>query len=291
MGRASGWEAAEEKPFVVLGAGGLVATAFVEAMEHHDYHYVALSEKSLDITYEGRIAALLKGLNPQVIINTAGYTDIDGAETNSDIAFEVNAAGAGNVAAVAAEIGALVVHLSSDYVFDGSGETPWQPDDGTGPVNVYGSSKLEGEKQVRSRTDKHLIIRSSLLYGKGRHNIVDTVLSHDEAQILDLPGDMTICPTYTRHFAEGVLRLANLGTTGTHHLCNSGQCTLYEFAREVARTGGGEAGVSQTFSAAINRPAARILNGTLDCTSAYELLGSPLPSWQEGLEQYLESRV
>jgi dTDP-4-dehydrorhamnose reductase len=290
MGRASGWKAAEEKPFVVLGAGGLVATAFVDALERHDYHYVALSEKSLDITYEGRIAALLKGLNPQVIINAAGFTDIDGAETDRDTAFEVNGAGAGNVAAVAAEIGALVVQMSSDYVFDGSGEAPWQPDDETSPVNVYGSSKLEGEKQVRSRTDNHLIIRSSLLYGQGRNNIVDTVLSHDETQILDIPGDMTICPTYTSHFAESVLRLANLGAKGTHHLCNSGQCTLYEFAREVARTGGGEAGVSQTFSAATNRPAARILNGAMDCTKTYEFLGEPLPSWQEGLEQYLEDQ-
>ena len=290
MGRASGWEAAEEKPFVVLGAGGLVATAFVEALERHDYHYVALSEKSLDITYEGRIAALLKGLNPQVIINAAGYIDIDGAEANRELAFEVNATGAGNVAAVGAEIGALVVQMSSDYVFDGSGETPWQPGDETSPVNVYGASKLEGEKQVRGKTDNHLIVRSSLLYGQGRKNIVDTVLSHDEAEILDLPGDMTICPTYTRHFAEGVLRLANLGATGTYHLCNSGQCTLYEFAREVARTGGGEAGVSQTFSAAMNRPAARILNGSLDCSKTYEFLGEPLPSWQEALKQYLEDQ-
>ena len=290
MGRASGWKAAEERPFVVLGAGGLVATAFVQAFEDHDYHYVALSEKSLDITYEAHLPILLKGLNPQVIINAAGYTNIDSAETDREQAFEVNSTGAGNVAGFAASIGARMVQISTDFVFDGSGETPRFPDDETSPVNVYGESKLEGEKQVRSKTDNHLIVRTSLLYGPGRGDIVDTLLSHHEGEILDLSADRIINPTYTRHFAEGVLRLANFGANGTYHLCNTGQCSLYEFAREVVHLGDGEAGVSSGHTKSEPGKADRIRNGSLDCTSAYEILGEPLPSWQEALKQYLEDQ-
>jgi dTDP-4-dehydrorhamnose reductase len=269
----------------------MVARALVDAMENHDYHYIALGEKSLDITYEGRIAALLKGLNPQVIINAAAYTDIDGAESDRELAFEVNGVGAGNVAAVAAAIGALVVHLSTDYVFDGTGHSPWSPDDETSPVNVYGSSKLEGERMVRERTDNHLIIRTSLLYGLGGKNLVDTLLSHGDGDSMDIPDDRIISPTYTRHLAEGLLRLANHGAKGTYHLCNAGQCSLFDFAGEVVRLGGGKTSVSPVPSGSLSRPAQRILNGALDCSTAYDLLGSPLPSWQEALKQYLESRV
>jgi dTDP-4-dehydrorhamnose reductase len=291
MGRASGWEAAEEKPFVILGAGGMVARALVDAMENHDYHYVALSEKSLDITYEGRIAALLKGLNPQVIINAAAFTDIDGAESDRELAFEVNGAGAGNVAAVAAAIGALVVQVSTDYVFDGTGHAPWSPDDETNPINVYGSSKLEGERLVRERTDNHLIVRTSLLYGSGGKNLVDTLLSPGDSNSMDVPDDRIISPTCTRHLAEGLLRLVNHGAKGTYHLCNAGQCSLFEFASEVVRLGEGDTSVNPVTSGSLPGPAPRILNGALDCSSSYDVLGSPLPSWQEGLKEYLKSKI
>ncbi|MFV2082398.1 MAG: sugar nucleotide-binding protein, partial [bacterium] len=115
MGRAPNWQAAEERPVVILGAGGMLATALVDALEAHEYHYVALSEQSLDITYEGRVAAILKGLHPRLIINAAAYTDVDGAETDRDLAFEVNATGARNVAAVAQAVGATALHISTDY--------------------------------------------------------------------------------------------------------------------------------------------------------------------------------
>ena len=287
MGRASGWQAAEEKPVIVLGAGGLLARGLVEALEEHDHHYVALSENSLDITHEGRVRAHLRGLNPGVVINAAGYTHIDDAETASEQAFEVNGAGAGHVARVAAELDALVVHISTDYVFDGTESAPYSPRHSPNPVNIYGKSKLEGEKLVREETEKHLIVRTSLLFGPGGKNIVVTLLE-GEGATMKVPEDRIVSPTYTRHLADGIIRLANKGARGTFHLCNSGQCDLYTFAREVVRRGSGKTSVYPVHSRSIKRPAQRILNGALDCSSAYEFLGSALPSWEAALEEYIE---
>lgn len=289
MGRASGWEAAEEKPVVVLGAGGLLAKAMVEILEDQDHHYVALGVDSLDITYEGRVRTILKGLNPGVVINAAGYTDIDAAEKEPERAFEVNGAGAGNVAGVCAELGALVVHISTDYVFDGTGLTVYLPDDKPEPVNVYGKSKLEGEKLVRERAEDHLIVRTSLLFGPGGKNLVNTLLE-GERKPMKIPEDRIVSPTYTKHFADGLIRLANKGERGTFHLCSAGQCSLYDFAREVVRQGKGTTAVYPVHSRSIKRPAARLLNGALDCSSAYEILGSPLPPWQAALGEYIGSR-
>jgi len=288
MGRASGWIAAEEKPVVVLGAGGLLAKAIVDTLEDQDHHYVALSESSLDITYEGRVRVLLKGLNPGIVINAAGYTDIDGAEENPERAFEVNGAGAGNVAGVCAELGALVVHVSTDYVFDGTGLTVYLPEDKPEPVNVYGKSKLEGERLVREKAENHLIVRTSLLFGAGGNNLVNTLFEGERAP-MEIPVDRIVSPTYTRHFADGMIRLAGKGARGTFHLCNHGRCSLYAFAREVVRQGKGKTAVYPVHSRSIRRPAARILNGALDCSSSYDILGSPLPPWEAALSEYIGS--
>jgi len=289
VGRASGWQAAEEKPVVVLGAGGLLARGLVETLEEHDYHHVALGKNSLDISYEGRVRAHLRGLNPGMVINAASYTDIDGAEAASEQAFEVNGAGAGHVARVAAELDALVVHISTDFVFDGTEAAPYSPDHNPNPVNIYGKSKLEGERLVRKETEKHLIVRASLLFGPGGKNIVDTLLKGEGAP-MKLPEDRIVSPTYTRHFADGIIRLANKGARGTFHLANAGQCDLYTFGREVIRKGNGKISVYPVHSKSIKRPAQRILNGALDCSSAYELLGSALPSWEAALGEYIKSR-
>jgi dTDP-4-dehydrorhamnose reductase len=288
MGRASGWEAAEEKPVAVLGAGGMLATALVGALEEGDHHYVALSEHDLDITFEGRVVTILKSLNPRTVINAAAYTDVDGAQTHRDTAYAVNGAGAGHVAAAAALIGANVIHMSTDYVFDGEKDTPYLPGDNTGPVNIYGASKLEGERQVRKKNKDHLVVRTSWLYGPNGKNFVNTMLDLGRSrQSLKVVDDQKGCPTYTGHLAGGMIRLMNMGITGTYHLTNSGQCSWYEFAVQIFRLSDMSIEVNPVPTEAFPRPAPRPRNSVLDSTAAIELLGSPLPSWQEALGEFL----
>ena len=289
MGRAPNWQAAEEKPVVVLGAGGMLATALVDALEDQEQHYVALSEQALDITYEGRVAAILKGLNPRFVINAAAYTDVDGAEANKDIAFDVNGLGAGNVAKVTADIEATVIHISTDYVFNGQKNSPYLSDDKVDPINVYGDSKLEGERLVRQTNENHLIIRTAWLFGSGGWNFVNNMLNLGRNRdAFDVVDDQKGSPTFTRHLAEGIVGLMNRGAVGTYHLSNSGQCTWYEFAKEIFHQSGMNVKVTPVSTEAFPRPASRPRNSVLDCSAANEILGRSLPPWQEALEKYLE---
>lgn len=289
MGRAPYWKVAEERPVVVLGAGGMLATALVEALEEQEHHYVALSEQALDITFEGRVATILKGLNPRVVINAAGFTDVDGAENNKEIAFEVNGIGAGNVANVATSINATVIYISTDYVFNGNSDSPYLPDDKVNPINVYGASKLKGEKLVRKKNDDHLIVRTSWLYGPKGKNFVTTMLDLGRTHSsIDIVADQTGSPTYTRHLAAAIINLIHRQVKGTCHLTNVGQCTWNEFAREIFLQRGIQVDVRSVTTEAFPRPASRPRYSVLDCTITYQYLGKPLPSWQVALEHYLK---
>ena len=289
MGRAPNWQAAEERPVVVLGAGGMLATALVDVLEEQEQHYVALSEHDMDITIEGRIAAILKGLHPRVVINAAAYIDVDGAESNREIAFDVNGVGAGHVAAVAASMDAQIIHVSTDYVFNGSKESPYLPDDEVDPINVYGASKLEGERLVRESSDNHLIARTAWLYSSNGKNFVDTMLALGRTKdSLDVVDDQKGSPTFTRHLAAGIVGLMNRGAIGPYHLTNSGQCSWFEFAKEIFGQSRMDVEVNPVPTEAFPRPAPRPRNSVLDCSAAYEILGGPLPSWQEALGKYLK---
>jgi dTDP-4-dehydrorhamnose reductase len=273
---------------VVLGAGGMLATALVKELERREQHYISLSEHDLDITFEGRVITLLKSLNPGVVVNAAAYTDVDGAESNRALAFEVNAAGAGNVARAAAMIDALMVQVSTDYVFDGRKGSPFRPDDPTGPINIYGVSKLEGEKLVAGVAGKHLIVRTSWLFGPGGRNFVTTMLKlSEERDTLKVIDDQVGSPTFTDHLAPGIMKLARLGTTGIHHLSNSGICTWFEFAAEIFRLSGAEVKAVPCTTAEYPTAARRPANSVLDCSASYASLPAPLPSWQEALALYI----
>ena len=288
MGRAPDWQAAEERPVVVLGAGGMLATAVVDALEERGQHYIALSERDLDITVEGRVAGLLKGFRPRAVINAAAFTDVDGAESNREQAYAVNALGAGNVARVARGIGATMIHISTDYVFDGTKDGAYTPDDATNPINLYGAGKLEGERLVQSAAKDHLIVRTSWLFGPAGKNFVTTMLrlgsARDALKVID---DQRGCPTYTRHFAEGILTLFEKGARGIFHLTNDGSCSWFEFAREIFSQRGMDVRVEAIPTEQYPTPAARPRNSVLDSSKANDILGGPLPLWQTALGQFL----
>jgi dTDP-4-dehydrorhamnose reductase len=277
------------RPLVVLGAGGMLAAALADALRGRKGSWIPLSAADLDITCRDRVRSVLEETGPGVIINCASYTDVDGAESEPQRAFEVNGAGAGNVAEAASRLGALIVHISTDYVFDGSKEGPYSPEDGTNPLNVYGASKLEGENRVREKAPEHLIIRTSWLFGLNGKNFVQTMLQLGRTgSSVDVVNDQRGAPTYTPHLAGGILDLIQRGVRGTWHLTNTGSCTWWEFAGEIYRQRGMDVDVNPVPTAAFPRPAHRPRNSVLDCLATYGILGGPLPSWKAALGEYLE---
>ena len=214
------------------------------------------------------------------MINCAAWTDVDGAEEHPDEALRVNRDGARNVA----EAAGAVVYVSTDYVFDGRGRTPYLESDPTGPLSSYGRSKLEGERATAAANQRHFIVRSSWLFGAGGKNFVETMLRlGPEVRVVD---DQVGCPTFTGHLAEALAALVEGEDFGVHHMAASGSCSWFEFAREIFARAGKDVEVAPCTTAEFPRPAAR---------PAWSVLGSErghsLPHWRDGLQAYLGVRV
>ena len=223
-----------------------------------------------------------------MVVNCAAWTDVDGAEEPEEEATAVNGAGAGNVAAAAAAVGAAVVHVSSDYVFDGSkGRPTWRPTR-PAPLSAYGRSKLAGEEATRAANRRHFIVRSSWLFGIGGPNFVETMLrlAADHGEVL-VVRDQVGSPTYTWHLAYGLVRLIEGVEFGIHHMAASGACSWYEFAREIFEQAEVECKVMSATTEMLGRPAPRPAYSALASQREHAI---ELPSWQDGLAGYLAQR-
>jgi dTDP-4-dehydrorhamnose reductase len=239
---------------------------------------VGLSRSELDVTDAAAVREAVAGA--ELVVNCAAFTDVDGAESDPEGAMRVNRDGARN----AAEAAARILYLSTDYVFDGSKREPYLESDPTGPLSVYGHSKLEGEHATASANPRHFVVRSSWLFGAGGPNFVETMLSlAPDVRAVD---DQVGCPTFTGHLAEALVRLGKTEDYGVHHMAASGSCSRFEFAREIFARAGVDARVEPCSTAEFPRPAPR---------PAYSVLGSErghrLPGWREGLDAYLGVRV
>ena len=275
---------------LVTGAQGMLGRAVVDCAVRLGHDVRAASRAELDITdTEATRRALLAG-RPAAVINCAAYTDVDGAESDWQGAERVNASGAGHLAAAAAEVGARIVHVSTDYVFDGSKREPWVESDPVAPLGVYGDTKLAGELAVAAANPTHMIVRTAWLFGAGGRNFVDTMLSlaatRDELAVVT---DQVGCPTWTGHLAGALVELAERpDDIGVHHIAGAGSCTWNEFALEIFERAGIDCRVLPATSEQFVRPAKR---------PAYSVLGSErrepltLPPWQDGLAAYLATRV
>ena len=274
---------------MVTGAAGMLGTDVVRAVEAAGHEAVPFTRDDLDVTDTGAVGSALSIEHPEAVINCSAYTDVDGAEENVEAARAVNADGARNVAAAAAEVGAAVVYPSTDYVFDGEKREPYVESDATGPRSAYGESKLRGEHDTAEANSRHHIVRTSWLFGANGKNIVDTMLSlareRDELKVVD---DQVGCPTYTGHLAEGLLRVLLSEVHGVHHLAAAGQCSWYEFAREIFTRAGVDIKLEPCTTDEFPRPAPRPRYSVLGT----ERTGAPrLPPWQEGLDGYLAERT
>ena len=274
---------------LVLGSGGMLGRAVVRDAARLGHDVIGLARADLDITDADHVTRVIAAAGPRAVVNCAAFTDVDGSETNESGAMRVNGDGAGNVARAAAETGARVVHVSTDYVFDGAKREPWLESDPVAPLQAYGRTKLSGEVAVAESGAEHAIVRTAWLFGAGGPNFVDTMLRlAGERDELAVVTDQCGHPTWTGHLAPALVELAERdGDVGIFHATGPGQCSWYEFAVEIFHRADLRTRVVPTTSERFARPARR---------PAYSVLGSErdpavvLPPWEDGLRAYLDER-
>jgi dTDP-4-dehydrorhamnose reductase len=244
----------------------------------------------IDITDLASVQRVLLTLKPRVVVNAAAYTDVDGCETNTELALQVNGEGVAHLAMISKEIDAKLVQVSTDYVFDGSKTTPYQEDDAPRPLNIYGESKLAGELNACFNPN-HLIVRTQWLYGHGGKNFVETMLKlAGERSELTVVDDQVGSPTWTYDLAQAIKSLIEKDCRGTYHAANAGFVSWNGFAQEIFRQAGLTISVGPQSTQQLGRPATRPLYSTLDCSKLTEDTGLVLQPWQQALKRYLELR-
>jgi dTDP-4-dehydrorhamnose reductase len=273
---------------LVTGAAGMLGRDVMLAAGNAGHEVIGYGRAELDVTSPEALARKLDLERPDVVVNCAAWTDVDGAEEAEEAAFAVNGSGAGNVAAAAAEIEAKVLHVSTDYVFDGGKASPYVESDQPAPLSAYGRTKLAGEEAVAAANRRHLIVRSAGLFGIGGRNFVDTMLRLSESQKeVTVVRDQVGSPTYTWHLAYGIVRLIDGMEYGIHHMAAAGQCSWYEFAREIFEQAEVECRVLSITSAEFGALAPRPAFSALVSQREHAI---QLPSWQDGLAGYLAQR-
>jgi dTDP-4-dehydrorhamnose reductase len=262
---------------LVTGAAGMLGRDVVGVARAAGHEVVPLARHELDITDRAAVDRVFGTERPQAVVNCAAWTDVDGAEADSAAAAAVNAAGAGNVAAAAAACGAVLVHVSTDYVFDGRASSPYTESATTDPLSAYGRGKLDGEQAVAAAGGEHAIVRSSWLFGAGGPNFVEAMLRRaGEVETVPVVTDQVGCPTWTGHLAPALVEIAAGKLRGVLHVAAGGSCSRLEFAIEIFRQAGVSCRVEATTSAQMARPAPR---------PAYSVLRSEraapeLPDWR-----------
>lgn len=272
----------------IFGATGLLGKALLR--EWGQDEVVGLGSKDADIRDAGQVLAAVERTRPEWIVLAAAYTDVDGCESHRDLAFAVNARGAVNVAQAAHRSGSRLLFLSTDYVFDGLGTVPYETDHPRAPQNVYGQSKAEAEKQLTAILPNCCIVRTSWLFGVGGKCFPDTILKlADTRPALDVVDDQRGSPTHAADLARAIIQLCRAGAEGIVHATNTGECSWFEFAREIVSSAGLKTIVRPTSSQKFVLPAARPKYSVLSRKSLQKY-GIPMPSWQEAVRAYLAER-
>ncbi len=268
---------------LVTGAAGQLGLELAEILPERGHEVAALARKELDIADAGSVERAVEEHSPDLLVNAAAYTNVDGCETDLETAYAVNAEGPRNLAQSCERWGIELLHVGTNYVFDGRGGRPYEPFDPPNPISAYGRTKLAGEEHVMRLTNRWYLVRSAGVYGRG-HNFVRTMLRvAKERDTLKVKEDEFISPTYARDLAEGIAEIIETGCYGLYHVTNSGSCSWYEFAREIFDLAGVGVEVVPVPGSEYPLPAARPANGVLS-----PLGGPKLRHWREALAEYLK---
>jgi dTDP-4-dehydrorhamnose reductase len=273
---------------LVTGAAGMLGRDVMLAAGNAGHDVIGFGHNELDVADAGAVGSKIGLERPDVVINCAAWTDVDGAEESEETAMAVNGTGAGKVAAAAADVDASVVYVSTDYVFDGAKRAPYVESDQTAPLSAYGRTKLAGEEATARANPRHFVVRSSWLFGIGGGNFVETMLllAADHGEVL-VVRDQTGSPTYTWHLAYGIVRLIEGLEYGIHHMAAAGHCSWYDFAREIFEQAKVECKVLSSTTEMLGRPAPRPPFSALESQREHAIR---LPRWQDGLAGYLAQR-
>jgi dTDP-4-dehydrorhamnose reductase len=273
---------------LVTGHKGILGRAVVAELKRRDVDVTGADVSEMDIADVGRVRAVVGRLRPDVVVNCAAFTAVDPCETQRDLCFKANATGAGNVAGAAAAEGARIIHLSTDYVFDGKSRVPYTEDAEPAPLSAYGESKLEGEKFVAEAAREHIIVRTAGLFGVGGVSFVSKILARaKEGGPLEVVNDQWSSPTYAGHLAEALAELLNVDFRGVVHVAGAGVASWHDVAAEVLKLTGYGISVRAISAGDLDRAARRPAFSALDCSRYAELTGRVVPHWREGLKTYL----
>ncbi|TEB06586.1 dTDP-4-dehydrorhamnose reductase [Pelotomaculum schinkii] len=274
---------------MVTGAAGMLGKAVTAEYISRGMEVIALRRDELDITEFDRVRDVIRAREPDIVVNCAAYTNVDGAESERRRAFLTNGLGPRNLAASCRALGAVLVHISTDYIFDGSKKDPYGIYDVPHPLNIYGSSKLWGERALKEIACPCYIVRTSWLFGPGGNNFVANMIKLGKAKgKASVVNDQSGSPTFTVDLARAIADLSGSGCYGTYHITNQGSTTWYDFAKEIYDMCGLAVNLSSCDSAALARPARRPAYSILDPFPLEETIGYLLPSWEKALARYLE---
>jgi dTDP-4-dehydrorhamnose reductase len=277
---------------VVTGAKGQLGTDLVHLLADKGYEVYGYGREELDITNFDQVKQIIGKVNPDVVIHTAAYTKVDLAESEPDQAFLINAYGTRNVAVASEKVGAKLVYVSTDYVFDGTANVPYHEFAPTNPLSVYGKSKLAGEQFVRDLHSKFFIVRTSWVYGKHGNNFVKTMLKlaqeRDELMVVD---DQIGCPTYAVDLANCILELIQTEKYGIYHVSNSGHCSWYEFAKAIFEETEIDVKINPCTTKDFPRPAPRPAYSVFE-HMALRLNGfSGMREWRIALREFISTKL
>ncbi len=274
---------------LVIGESGLIGSALMELFSGEKM--LGLDKPTCDVTKPDEVLGALEELNPSVVINATGFTDVDGCESEPEMAFELNSKAPETLARACRRLDCLLVHLSTDFVFDGFIQRPYRENDAANPISAYGRTKLAGDEAVKKEGKDWLIVRTSWVFGHQGRDFVRTILKlagqNNELNVVD---DQTGCPTYSFDIARGIMKLVEVGARGTFHLVNAGQTTWFGLAkRALSLSGFSDVTINPITSQQLARPAQRPAYSVLDTSLFQNTTGLSLRSWEEALNAFLYS--
>lgn len=277
---------------LVTGASGMLGSDLVYLLSVGGWDVLARPKAELDVADSSQVSRALRELRPDVVVNCAAFTKVDDCETNAR-AFQVNAEGVANLADACGHVGAQLVQISTDFVFDGTRNEPYREDDPLNPVSAYGRSKRAGEEEAM-RLPGSLVVRASWLFGRSGWNFIEAILKQVESgrERLSVVVDQVGRPTSTTDLSEALAALLDAGATGVFHFANRGEVSWNEFAREILWLAGrSDVAVDPTTAEAIARPARRPAYSVLDTTKYERLTGRPIRHFRDPLAEYLARRA
>ncbi len=274
---------------LVTGVKGQLGYDVVNELEKRGMTAIGVDIDEMDITDVVSVNKVIKEAAPDAVIHCAAYTAVDAAEDNVELCRKVNAEGTANIAEVCKELDIKMMYISTDYVFDGQGERPWEPDDERHPLNVYGQTKYEGEVAVTDALDKYFIVRIAWVFGVNGKNFIKAILNKAKTvDTLTVVNDQFGSPTYTYDLARLLVDMIQTEKYGFYHATNEGICTWYEFACEIIRQAGMDAKVLPVSADQYPAKAKRPTNSRMSKEKLTENGFEKLPAWQDALKRYLE---